>query len=368
MKSTARALSLAALMAVSLGATPVGGTVFTPAVAEEVKSAEEKALEQTLSSDEPVIEGRHEISAGHVDMGPKFVEGSWELMFHDDSTDTPVWRDPADVVLKGGDAAKMQVPDDPRYSFVQAEAGSEVFVIPQTELAGVVWPGWNTQDPEVVGRLGRGVTFTLEGVEGPGGFTLYLENGNFGAPQVLWTSDSGEPQDIWVEPNVHTHANWVFTQPGVYFVTVRVHAELADGTTVEDTARLQFAVGSQTTAEQVFDAASALPALDSSDGAGATESDASADQETKDSAPASTETAGGTGADSSGVDDSGADSTGQAVSSGEQAGDEAGGLPVAAWVGIGVALMLGAGGALWAVLRRGARAKDEALRQMKHRG
>lgn len=368
MKSTARALSLAALMAVTLGATPVGGAVFTPAVAEEVKSAEEKALEQTLSSDEPVVEGRHEISAGHVDMGPKFVEGSWELMFHDDSTDTPVWRDPADVVLKGGDAAKMQVPDDPRYSFVQAGAGSEVFVIPQTELAGVVWPGWNTQDPEVVGRLGRGVTFTLEGVEGPGGFTLYLENGNFGAPQVLWTSDSGEPQDIWVEPNVHTHANWVFTRSGVYFVTVRVHAELADGTTVEDTARLQFAVGSQTTAEQVFDAASALPALDSSDGAGTTESDASADQETKDSDPAATETAGGTGADSSGVDDSGADSTGQAVSSSEQAGDEAGGLPVAAWVGIGVALVLGAGGVLVAALRRGTRAKDDALQQMKHRG
>lgn len=362
-KATAQKFSLAAaLAALALGA---GLPVLPPAGAEEVKSAEEKALEQTLSQDEPVVSGRHEIGAGHVDMGPKFVEGSWELMFHDDSTETPVWRDPADVVLKGGDAARMPVPDDPRYSFVQASAGESVYVIPQTELAGVVWPGWNTQDPEVVSRLGRGVTFTLEGVEGPGGFTLYMENGNFGAPQVLWTSDAQEPQDIWVEPNVHTHANWVFTQPGVYFVTVRVHAELADGSRVEDTARLQFAVGSQTSAEQVFEAAAALPAVDASAASSPAASSPGqetegAEQEAKDSTPAAGEGSGAAGASAQGSQ--------QAVSAGEKTAGESGGLPLAAWVGIGVALVLGAGGALLAVLRRGSRAKEEAFQQMKHRG
>lgn len=248
----------------ALAALLVPASALPPAAyaAEENKSAEERALEQTLSPDEPVVSGQHEIAAGHVDMGPAFVEGSWELMFRDDSTAEPVWRDPADVVLRGDDTAMMAVPDDPRYSFVQASPGEQVYVIPQTELAGVVWPGWNTQNPQVVERLGRGVTFTLEAVEGPGGFSMYLENGTFGAPEVLWTSDSTDPQDIFVEPNVHTHANWVFTAPGAYYLTVRAHAELADGTVVSDTARLLFAVGSTVTNEQVFAGADALGAVD----------------------------------------------------------------------------------------------------------
>ncbi|WHS50350.1 choice-of-anchor M domain-containing protein [Rothia sp. SD9660Na] len=248
----------------ALAALLVPASALAPAAyaAEENKSAEERALEQTLSPDEPVVSGQHEIAAGHVDMGPAFVEGSWELMFRDDSTAEPVWRDPAEVVLRGNDTAMMAVPDDPRYSFVQASPGEQVYVIPQTELAGVVWPGWNTQNPQVVERLGRGVTFTLEAVEGPGGFSMYLENGTFGAPEVLWTSDTTDPQDIFVEPNVHTHANWVFTAPGAYYLTVRAHAELADGTVVSDTARLLFAVGSTVTNEQVFAGADALGAVD----------------------------------------------------------------------------------------------------------
>ena len=101
------------------------------------------------------------------------------------------------------------MPNDPRYSFVGAPAGSKVYVIPQTETKGVIWPGWNTQDPQLVSKLNRGVNLTLEQVSGPGTFSLYLENGNFSAPQVLWSSTKSEPQKLWVEKNTHTHANWV---------------------------------------------------------------------------------------------------------------------------------------------------------------
>ena len=60
-------------------------------------------------------------------------------------------------------------------------------------------------------RAGR--PLTLEQVQGPGQFTLYLENGNFSKPQVLWDSSKHEPQDIWVEKNTHTHANWCLPSP-----------------------------------------------------------------------------------------------------------------------------------------------------------
>lgn len=320
-------------------------TPLAPAVAEDVKTAEERALEQTVTGDELFSTDRHEISAGHVDMGPRFVEGRWELMFRDDSAAQPVWRDPSDTVLATSDAALLPVPDDSRYSFVQADPGSEVYVIPQTELAGVVWPGWNTQDPEVVSRLGRGVTFTLEDVEGPGNFSLYLENGNFSAPQVLWSSDSTDPQDIWVDPNTHTHANWVFTAPGIYFLTVKVHAELADGSSVADTARLQFAVGDHTDAQQVFEAAAALPALDGQDAGASARAEGTADTAKPDVA---TEDSAATESAVAEVSDSAA-----------QNADGQGASPLL-FVGAGLVLAVLAGGIFLAV-RRSSTAQKEAL-------
>ncbi|MBM7052300.1 choice-of-anchor M domain-containing protein [Rothia sp. ZJ1223] len=260
-----RSLTVAALvtgMCMPLAAHADDATAAPDASASaEVKSAQEKALEQKISSDEPIASGRVSIDAGHVDMGPKFIDGNWQLMVHDDSTANPVWRMMEDVVLVGKDAAKLPVPDDERYSFVDAAPGSDVYVIPQTEAEGVVWPGWNTQDPAVVEALGRGVTLTLDRVEGPGQLTVYLENGNFSAPQVLWNSNTPESQDIWVEPNTHTHANWVFTAPGAYFVTVTAHATLADGSEVANTQRIQFAIGSQTNPEDVFAQADQLEPL-----------------------------------------------------------------------------------------------------------
>ena len=98
----------------------------------------------------------------------------------------------------------------------------------------------------------RGVTLTLEQVQGPGQFTLYLENGNFSKPQVLWDSSKHEPQDIWVEKNTHTHANWVFTKPGAYLLKVTARAELADGSVVSDTRYMKFAIGDSVTADEVY--------------------------------------------------------------------------------------------------------------------
>ena len=173
-------------------------------------------------------------------------------MLHDDHGETPVWRSLDEVIYRGSDKAILEVPNDPRYSFVGAPAGSKVYVIPQTETKGVIWPGWNTQDPQLVSKLNRGVNLTLEQVSGPGTFSLYLENGNFSAPQVLWSSTKSEPQKLWVEKNTHTHANWVFTAPGEYLLKVTASAELSDGSTVSDTRYLKFAVGDSASADALY--------------------------------------------------------------------------------------------------------------------
>lgn len=264
MNSTTRSSrSLSALvLGASLMLAPLGvaHADTTPATAESASaqpsdsnlSRGDRALTQTLSAEQPVASGRTEISAGHVDMGPRFNNGKFELMLHDDHGETPVWRSLDEVIYRGSDKAILEVPNDPRYSFVGAPAGSKVYVIPQTETKGVIWPGWNTQDPQLVSKLNRGVNLTLEQVSGPGTFSLYLENGNFSAPQVLWSSTKSEPQKLWVEKNTHTHANWVFTAPGEYLLKVTASAELSDGSTVTDTRYLKFAVGDSASADALY--------------------------------------------------------------------------------------------------------------------
>ncbi|NJP48249.1 choice-of-anchor M domain-containing protein [Actinacidiphila epipremni] len=237
------ALAAAALLALA--------AALTPAVARADGPGGDPGLDQTIDAGEPITHGNHVIGTGHVDMGPKFDGGAWKFLIHDDAHKADadaasVWRYPDETVLRVVDAAKLKVPDSSAYSFVGAAPGSTVWVVPETQNPGVVWAGWNTQDPAVMSRLDRGATFSVTGVQGPGVLTVYLQSGDFGAPQVLWDSRKKGAQPIWVDTNTHTHANWVFTEPGVYLVRMAASATLKDGTKVSDTELVRFAVGTGT--------------------------------------------------------------------------------------------------------------------------
>ncbi|MBB4662852.1 choice-of-anchor M domain-containing protein [Conexibacter arvalis] len=319
--SPARAL-LPALLALTL----IGGAAPTAAAAAP---REERALEQRIDRAQGVASGRAVLSEGHVDMGPRFVDGRWTLMVHDDAARSgegrSVWRPVERTVLRVGDTALRRAPDDPAYAFLRARPGDGLHVIPQTQDPDVVWLGWNTQDPEAMERIDRGVTMTLLGVEGPGSLIVYLQSGDFGAPQVLWDS-AARPRPIWVDVNTHTHANWVFSAPGVYLARVRIEADLVDGSTVTDTRELRFAVGARTSVARAFAA--------SWRGAGG---EAAADV--------------GAGA-AAGDDDAGA--PGAAASAGEAGGGAGAFVAVIAVVALALAVALGSG------LARGARAKRRA--------
>ncbi|HWL43753.1 MAG TPA: choice-of-anchor M domain-containing protein, partial [Ilumatobacter sp.] len=148
------------------------------------------------------------------------------------------------------DAATQTVPDDPTYAFLGVEPGTDVHVVPQVQNPDVVWVGWNTQEPNVMAVIDRGVTLTLLGVQGPGSMTVYLQAGNLSAPDVLWQSTRAEAQPLWVEVNTHTHANWVFTEPGIYLVQVEASADLIDGQHVAAVSTLRFAVGDAASADE----------------------------------------------------------------------------------------------------------------------
>lgn len=222
--------------------------------------------------------GRVVLEAGHVDVGATFGTGAWALQVHDDTSVPAHWRDPDDVVLRVTDAALLAVPDDPAFSFLGLDAGTPVHVVPQTERPGVVWVGWNTQEPHLLDTLVLGATLRVHAIEGPGELVTYLQGGNFGAPQVLWSSREPFPQEAWVELNTHTHANWVFSEPGVYLVDTEFTGELVTGETMSARGTLRFAVGDATDPADAFAATlveTASQATDAGASAGADDADGS---------------------------------------------------------------------------------------------
>lgn len=181
------------------------------------------------------------IADGHVDLGPRFVDGKWTIQLRDDTGAPTVWRPLENIVVQATDKAALAVPADPAYSFLGA-AGAKVWVIPQVQQPGVVWPGWNTQEPEVAKRVDREVTWSLNGVDGPGTFTLFL-NSDFGKPSPVFDSRKPFPQETGVDVNTHVHGNWTFSAPGTYVLDITMTAKLTDGTTVTDRRPLRLYAG-----------------------------------------------------------------------------------------------------------------------------
>jgi putative ABC transporter-associated repeat protein len=249
-----RTRSIRNLRAVLIGLIPL--VVLAAPAAARAQDDNDPNLRQNLP-ELAIAHGRRVLDAGHVDVGPKFDNGTWRFLIHDDmkkadANATSVWRYPAETVLRVLDQARATVPDDSAYAFVGAKPGAPVWVIPQTQDPQVVWLGWNTQDPQVMRTIDRGITLSLTGVRGPGVVTVYLHSGSFGEPQVLWDSRKTAAQPVWVDVNTHTHANWVFSQPGVYLLQMQAQADLVDGRQVSDTQLIRVAVGTATTPDQAL--------------------------------------------------------------------------------------------------------------------
>ncbi|WP_343973403.1 TIGR03773 family transporter-associated surface protein [Kribbella koreensis] len=181
------------------------------------------------------------IADGHVDLGPRFVDGKWTIQLRDDTADPVVWRPLENVVVQATGKAELSVPADPAYAFL-GKTGQKIWVIPQVQQPGVVWPGWNTQDPEVAKRVDREVTWKLNGVDGPGTFTLFL-NSDFGKPAPVFDSRKPYPQETGIDVNTHVHGNWTFSAAGTYLLDITMTANLTDGTTVTDRRPLRLHAG-----------------------------------------------------------------------------------------------------------------------------
>ena len=236
-------------------------------------------LAQSVAAHEEWSNEASEISAGHVDLGPRLIDGQWRAGLRHDAESGAVWRDPNQTVLRVSDAAIMTAPDSADYPFLADVAGKPVHVIPQTQNPSVVWLGWNTQDPAVTATIDRGLTMRVGPVSGPGRAWLFLQSGTFGKPLLL--ADSGAaPGDVWIDSGTHVHANWAFSQPGTYTATVTFLGTTTAGEAVNASTTLRFAVGDAASASEALAMAapaasgsgSGAPAAGTSQGPGSSES------------------------------------------------------------------------------------------------
>ena len=230
-------------------------------------------LAQSVAAHEEWSNEASEISVGHVDLGPRLIDGQWRAGLRHDAETGAVWRDPNQTVLRVGDAAIMTAPDSADYPFLADVAGKPVYVVPQTQNPSVVWLGWNTQDPAVTATIDRGLTMRVGPVSGPGRAWLFLQSGTFGKPLLL--ADSGAaPGDVWIDSGTHVHANWAFSAPGTYTATVTFLGTTTTGEAVSASTTLRFAVGDAASASEAL--AMAAPAAADAASAGASASSSGA--------------------------------------------------------------------------------------------
>lgn len=175
------------------------------------------------------------ISTGHVDVvDVDYASGALTVQ----ALVNGVERDPATVELVVLNGARTTVPNNAAYSFLGAP-GDPVWILPQTQNANLLWPGWNATDVPSGVFQANTLQLSLTGVTG-GELAIYSTG--LSGPTVLFDNGNGLPDVRSLAIGAHTHANWAFSSAGTYTVTFQISGTLTNGTTISDDATYTFTV------------------------------------------------------------------------------------------------------------------------------
>ncbi|WP_237206926.1 TIGR03773 family transporter-associated surface protein [Rothia nasimurium] len=232
-----RALSVAALSLTLLA----GPLAASPAVAEQGSSAPTASQATPTASEEAAA--RTVLTVEHTDaLAMALANGQLELFTYADLPGAPRTRlDPTQTVFNLQDRAETRVSVPAGFDFLGAE-GATIWLAPQTQAAGVLWPGWNTEGIRPGELVGDTLTLELVNTKAPeGGSVEVFQSSPFGTQRVF---SSREKLPALQQPiGSHVHANWAFTATGTYELTFRASATRADGTPVSTEQTYTFVVG-----------------------------------------------------------------------------------------------------------------------------
>lgn len=164
-----------------------------------------------------------EIDHGHLDLLTAIVKNrALHLVLKDDSTGTPVLRDPADVTLRVRRNALTTLGKDIAPNLPEKGYFLDAGGLNQQEL---LFPGWDTNG--VRPNYGE-VDFEIVKMTAPEGTKAYMFNTKpFGGVAPAFTNGDLEIKDgatIRQQRPAHVHTNWLFSAPGVYTMEVRAKA------------------------------------------------------------------------------------------------------------------------------------------------
>lgn len=209
----------------------------------------------TDGSDGAILDTPVTINNGHVDLRAMEVDGKFSVALGDDSRQhakESVLRTINSTTLEVTKLAKVKregnVLADESYD-VLGPKGSELYVLPQGQQPGRVWPGFSSEALDRV-KYPEGATMTLTPVSAPEGGKWFAYTENLGAINRMYAS-SDKASDVPLPPGTHMHTAWAFTKPGTYTIDVTARAKQAgDG---EQRARARSAAanndGGEATAE-----------------------------------------------------------------------------------------------------------------------
>ena len=195
------------------------------------------------------IDGRYKIGDGHLDLQAQLRDNRLELGLKDDSglidadsvvrpLDTVVW-----TVSDRARRSRNEHMNSPKLDFI-GPVGTAFYGLPQTQMRGLPWPGYSTQDVDY-SRLDGGVTLHVVPRSMPKGARFGVFTESLTGPEVLLDSTKNQ-HSISIDYATHAHANWVFTEPGHYMFDVQYTAKLKDGTEITSKVQqLAVAVGNE---------------------------------------------------------------------------------------------------------------------------
>lgn len=202
-----------------------------PAPGEPVPNPGEGDDDGNDGADGAILDTPVTINNGHVDLRAMEVDGKFSVALGDDSRQhakESVLRTINSTTLEVTKLAKVKregnVLADESYD-VLGPKGSELYVLPQGQQPGRVWPGFSSEALDRV-KYPEGATMTLTPVSAPEGGKWFAYTENLGAINRMYAS-SEKASDVPLPPGTHMHTAWAFTKPGTYTIDVTARAKQA---------------------------------------------------------------------------------------------------------------------------------------------
>ena len=254
-----RTKPLSLLSATTLGCTlalgaplalPQVGT-FTAAQAQENQAGTQTGTQAGTESRGYVnYEGDYVIAGVHTEMLNAFLDGNqFTLGTLADTAPGQQGRfNPARTVFHLPDVEDAHTKVVAGYDYIAPE-GTNIFYIPSTRTRGLLYPGLGAEGirPGALKDNTINLELVRSSVPEGGRAEVFTESGRDN-PRVFSTNDKLAPHTITA--GGHEHLSWAFTRAGIYQLTFRATATLADGTPVSSEATYTIAVG--TNAEEGF--------------------------------------------------------------------------------------------------------------------